>query len=70
MRTKRSLATVGEEIRIACLSSGLSLTAIGDAAGVSEAHISRLERGMGRRVDLLSLGRVMAAVGLDLSLRA
>ncbi len=70
LRTKKSVATLGEEIRTARLSSGLSLAAIGDAAGVSAAHISRFERGMLRRVDLLSLGRVMAVVGLDLSLRA
>jgi len=37
---------------------------------MSAAHVSRLERGMVRHVDLVALDRVMATVGLELSLRA
>ncbi|HXX60693.1 MAG TPA: helix-turn-helix transcriptional regulator [Candidatus Sulfotelmatobacter sp.] len=70
LRSRRSLATLGEEIRTARSSGGLSLAVIGEASGVSAAHVSRLERGMVHRVDLVALARIMATVGLDLSLRA
>jgi transcriptional regulator with XRE-family HTH domain len=69
-RTRRSTLVIGEEVRTARVIAGLSLAKVAQAVGMSAAQVSRLERGMVRHVDLVALDRVMATVGLDLSLRA
>lgn len=61
---------IGEEIRRARVAGGLSQGAVGRAAGVSHATISRLERGVTLNATVLRLARVCAIVGLDLSARA
>ena len=58
------------EIREARLAHGLSLVQVGRRVGVSASTISRVERAVSPRVELLRLVRLCAAVGLDLSVRA
>jgi transcriptional regulator with XRE-family HTH domain len=69
-RTRRSTLVIGEEVRTARVIAGLSLAKVAQAVGMSAAQVSRLERGMVRHVDLVALDRIMATVGLELSLRA
>jgi transcriptional regulator with XRE-family HTH domain len=65
----QSVARVGADIRLARRNAGLSLAVVGRAARLSNAHISRLERGLVPSVSVLALGRVAAVVGLDLSIK-
>ena len=51
------------------LQHGLALDAVASAAGVSIACVSRIERGLASTVPVPLLGRLAAAVGLDLSFR-
>jgi transcriptional regulator with XRE-family HTH domain len=69
-RMRRSTLVIGEEVRTARVIAGLSLASVAQAVGMSPAQVSRLERGMVRHVDLVALDRIMATVGLELSLRA
>lgn len=70
LRARRAALRMGDEARAARLTAGLSLSTVGHAAGVSPAQVSRLERGLVRRVDLVVFARVLACVGLDLGLNA
>lgn len=69
-RARRAALRMGDELRIARLTAGLSLSTVGRAAGISAAQVSRLERGLVRRIDLVVLARALACVGLDLGLNA
>lgn len=60
----------GHEIRTARTGRGLSLKEVGDATGLSESVVSRVERGLNARVTLFDLARLHAVVGLDLSVRS
>lgn len=66
----RAIGTLGDEIRRARRSAGLSQEAVANAAGVSHTTVSRIERGRAGDVRLRLLARLMAAVGLDLAARA
>jgi transcriptional regulator with XRE-family HTH domain len=66
---RKSLARIGDEVRLARTARGLSQAAVGGAAGVSRVKVARAEAG-GPSVPILDYGAVCAAVGLDLSLRA
>ncbi|MGH2466331.1 MAG: helix-turn-helix domain-containing protein [Candidatus Limnocylindrales bacterium] len=70
LRARRAALRMGDEVRTARLTAGLSLSIVGSAAGISAAQVSRLERGLVRRVDLVVLARVLACVGLDLGFNA
>lgn len=65
----RALAELGREIRLARLNHDLSQTTAGQAAGISHAAWSRLERGAATGIRLVDLARVMSVVGLDLHVR-
>jgi transcriptional regulator with XRE-family HTH domain len=70
--TRRGLRLVrelAEEVRQARHAAGLSQVAVGNAAGVSGASISRLERGVGPVPDIVTAARIARVVGLDLSVR-
>ena len=69
-RATRLRADLGRELREARIGGGLSQSVIGDAARVSAAQVSRIERGRLSRVALEDLVRIAAALGLDLSVRA
>lgn len=60
----------GQELREARTDRGLSLKAVGDAASLSIAYVSRIERGLIDHVSVRDLARLHAVVGLELSLKA
>lgn len=64
-----SLRQIGDEIRRARSGFGLSIAAVAAAVGVSAAEVSRIERARAPWVPLVTLARLAAAVGLDLSAR-
>lgn len=70
IRTLRDLATLGEDLRAARLMAGLTQTNVARHAGISRVQAGRLEHGLLRRFDAVTLTRAMAAVGLELRLRA
>ena len=69
-RTANDLVRVcGAEIRLSRVTAGLSQRDVGDAAELSHATVSRIERGISREVSVLSLAKLATVVGLDLSVR-
>ncbi len=68
-RAIRLLATIGQEIHGARVSRGLSQSAVAAVAGVDQAEVSRIERGIRGGVIIRSLARLAVAVGLELSLK-
>ena len=70
LRMRRSLLGLGEELRTARHVAGLTMESVGRAAGFSTGQVSRIERGLVRRVDCVGVARLAAAAGLELSLRA
>ena len=70
-RTAQHLvASVGTEIREARLAAGLSQATVARSARVSQPMLSRIERAQSRHVSVESLARVLAVLGLRLSLKA
>lgn len=69
-RGRELLRRAGRELREARTDRGLSLRAVGDAASLSVAHVSRIERGLVERVSVLDLARLNAVVALELSLKS
>lgn len=63
------LQQVGDGLRQARRSLGLSIGAVAAAVGVSAAEVSRIERARAPWVTLVTLARLAAAVGLELSVR-
>jgi transcriptional regulator with XRE-family HTH domain len=68
-RTRRLLLRLGDELRTARNSAGLTLARVADAAGISVSELSRIERGLAPWVDLTTLQRIGAVVGLDVWMR-
>lgn len=69
-RGRGLIVAAGREIREARLGRDLSLRSVGAAAGLSEAQVSRIERGLVDGVSVLDLARLDAVVGLELSIRS
>ncbi len=69
-RGTEALALVRREVRLARLERGLSQAAVGTALGVDGSWISRIERGELEDLGLVAASELLAAVGLDLSIRA
>lgn len=69
-RGLESIRRAGQEIRQARTDRGLSLNVIGQAVGMSESQVSRIERGLVEHVSVRDLARLNAVVGLDLSLKS
>jgi transcriptional regulator with XRE-family HTH domain len=67
--TQRNLTQVGDELREARLSAGLTQRQAGSAAGISSSELSRIEHGMARRVPYASLVILSSVLGLDIPLR-
>jgi len=65
----RLIAELGQELREARIGAGVSQTAVGRAAGLSHAAISRMERGAAPHVPLRRLAIAASVVGLRLSVR-
>jgi transcriptional regulator with XRE-family HTH domain len=69
-RARRRLTTIGEELREARLSAGLSQRQVGAAAGISHAEVGRIERATAPRVPFVTLSTLGSVLGLDISIRA
>ena len=61
---------IGNEVRLARRGRGLSLDRVAKEARLSVAELSRIERALVPGVGLVTLARLCAVVGLDLSARA
>jgi transcriptional regulator with XRE-family HTH domain len=64
-----TIRQVGDGLRLARAGLGLSIAATAAAVGISTAEVSRIERARAPWVSLLTLVRLAAIVGLDLSVR-
>lgn len=62
-RELRLRQRIGDELRQARLAAGVSQREVADALGCSAATVSRIERGLTRKVTLIQLAR-HAAVGV------
>jgi len=60
---------LGRDLRDARVDRNLALRDISNAIGLSAPYLSRIERGVVPGVPIETIGRVAAAVGLDLSLK-
>jgi transcriptional regulator with XRE-family HTH domain len=69
-RARRIIIDLGIELRRTRQHHGLSQTAVGRAAGISPSQVSRIERGLLPRISIHRIARLMAVVGLELSVRA
>ena len=58
------LASVGESIRTARISAGLSQEALADASELDRSHLGRIERGE-RNLSILNLKRIANALGIS-----
>ncbi len=68
-RSHQLLVDLGRELRAARVTHGLSQRVVAVATGISQAQLSRIERGSYDSVTAETLTRVGAALGLDLSIR-
>ena len=64
------MVTMGQEIHDARVNRDLTLEDVGRAVGLSAGEVSRIEHALRPRVSVWHLFRLLAAVGLDLSIRA
>lgn len=69
-QARRRLTTIGEELREARLSAGLSQRQVAAAAGISHAEVGRIERAIASRVPFVALSTLGSVLGLDISIRA
>jgi HTH-type transcriptional regulator / antitoxin HipB len=69
-RANRLIIDLGRELREARRAAGLSQVDVARAAGLSHSTVSRIERGKAPGVSLLTLGRLLSIVGLELTARA
>jgi transcriptional regulator with XRE-family HTH domain len=67
---RRLVADVARELRQARLDRGLSQDRVGSAVGLSGSRVSRLERGLDDSLTFDQAARLLAVVGLELSVRA
>jgi transcriptional regulator with XRE-family HTH domain len=69
-RTHAALARLGDELPLARRTTGLTLAQVSVATGISISELSRVELGDAPWMSVAGLGRIAAAVGLDVWLRA
>jgi transcriptional regulator with XRE-family HTH domain len=69
LRGRASLLRLGQELRDARRNRGLSVDAVARAVGISNAEVSRIERGLSPKVPFSTLALMAAAVGLEISAR-
>ena len=68
-RGRAAARVVLDELRAARLDRGLSGTAVARATGLSQPQYSRIERGLSADLSIQQVSRLLAAVGLELSVR-
>jgi transcriptional regulator with XRE-family HTH domain len=64
------VADLGREVHGGRLDRAISLENLSAATGLSPSQISRIERGLTPNLGIPQIARLLAAVGLDLSVRA
>jgi transcriptional regulator with XRE-family HTH domain len=69
-RARRITTLLGEELREARVVAGLRQVDVGRAVGISGAHVSRIERGLVRGLQVSMICRLLAVVGRELSARS
>ena len=69
-RSRRSLASVGRELRTARREHGLSQQSVATTARLSRSKVSRVELGQDPGLSIADATSLLAAVGLDLVVRA
>lgn len=69
-RSREALIDLGRQVRIARIGSDLSQEAVAEAAGIDQSWLSRFERGQAPGISMEAVSVLLAAVGLDLSVRA
>jgi transcriptional regulator with XRE-family HTH domain len=62
------LRRIGEELRVARLSVGMSSREAGRLAGISHTYVLRIERGLASHVDVGILERIASVLGCELSM--
>ena len=67
---RHALRALGPELRLARALNGLSVAAVAREAGISPAEVSRIERAEAEWVSVVTMAKICAIVGLDLSVRA
>ena len=65
----RILRSIGDDFREARVAAGLSQESVSNAAQLSRAHYSRIERGQIAKLSLFEAARIANVLGLDLSVR-
>ena len=66
----RGLDLIGRELRVARRSHGLSQASVAAAARLSRSKVSRVELGQDSGLSIADASALLAAVGLDLVVRA
>jgi transcriptional regulator with XRE-family HTH domain len=69
-RASQALARIGDELREARITAGLTQAELGSIVGTSSSEISRIELGQSSHVPYPTLALMAAALGLDVPLRA
>ena len=69
-RGRELIATMAREFHLARVDRGVSLKDIGAAVSLSEAQVSRIERGLVPGTSVLRWSELFAVVGLELAMRA
>lgn len=69
-RARDALVTIGREVRVARRQHALSQRVVGSTARCSRSMVSRVERGRVPRLSIAAASAMLAAVGLDLVVRA
>jgi len=69
-RGRAAVATIGRELDLAIRRHGLSYTAVGGAVGLSGSQVGRVARGRSPELTVVQASRLLAAVGLELSIRS
>ena len=69
-RATEMVMDLGRELRRARVEHGLSQEFVGQATGLSDSEVGRIERGLIRTVSLVQLSRLLSVVGLELAARA
>jgi transcriptional regulator with XRE-family HTH domain len=69
-RARGIVAELGRELHGGRLDRAISLEGLSAATGLSPSQISRIERGLTPNLGIPQIARLLAAIGLDLSVRA
>lgn len=69
-RSREALVDLGRQVRIARIGADISQGSVAESAGIDQSWVSRFERGQAPGISMEAVSVMLAAVGLDLSVRA